>query len=297
MFRFLGEYVKAKEYYEKVLAISTEIGDQPGEAKKCLNLAVVLVNLKDYRQSKLYFDKALANIIKSGDKNSEAEYYLKEGYFYISLGDKHKAKACIEKALAIAVEIGQRDLEASSFLSLGQVFQSGGSHDVAEEYLEKALSAAENIGNPEIEFSCYCNLTLSKFLQDNFQEAISLLFRGIEISEKMRCFLQDSDQLKIFFTDMHVFAYQKVSELLCETGHPKDALNVTELVRARALADLMATQYSVEILISADRQSWTVVENVMNKESNCTCLYISYFGQTVFLWILKVHLTPKIFFR
>ena len=287
VFGSLGEYVKAKEYYEKALAVSTEIGDRAGEANTCLLLAVVLLNLKEYRQSNLYCDKARAIIMKSGDKHSEAQYYLTEGYFHDSLGDYHKAKACIEKALAIAIESGDRDVEARSYYSLAEVFQSGGGHDVAEEYLEKALSIAENTGTAEIEFSCYCKLTLLKLSQDNFQEAISLLFRNIEKSEKMRGFLQDNDQFKIFHADRHVYPYQKLSELFCETGNPKDALNVTELGRARALADLMATQYSAETLISADSQSWTVVENVMKKESNCTCLYISYFGQTVFLWILK----------
>ena len=86
---------------------------------------------------------------------------------------------------------------------------------------------------------------------------------------------------------MHVFPYQKLSEMFCKTGNPKDALFVAELGRARALADLMATQYSVENRISADPQSCTVVENVMKKESNSSCLYISYLPHTVFLWILK----------
>ena len=287
LFHSLGECVKAKEYYGKALAITTEIGDRAGEAQTCLLLAVVLLNLKEYRESNLYCDKARAIIMKSGDKHSEAQCYLTEGYFHDSLGDYDRATACFQKALAIAVEIGQKDVEAKGYLSLGKVFQSGGGHDVAEEYLEKALSIAENTGHAEIEFSCYCGIALSKLLQDNFQEAISLLFRNIEKSEKMRGFLQDNDQFKIFLADRHVYPYQQLSELFCETGNPKDALNVTELGRARALADLMATQYSAETLISADPQSWTVVENVMNKESNCTCLYISYFGQTLFLWILK----------
>ena len=103
----------------------------------------------------------------------------------------------------------------------------------------------------------------------------------------MRGFLQDSDQIKICFADVHVFPYQKLSELLCKTGNTKSALNVAELGRARALAELMATQYSAETLISADPQSWAGVKNVKRKESNSTCLYISYFEQTVFLWILK----------
>ena len=288
MFISLGEYVKAKEYYEKALAISTESGEKPREAEDCLLLATVLVNLKDYRQSKLYCDKALAIIMESGEKNTEAEYYLTEGFFHSSLGDKDNAKACFEKALAIAVEIGEREMEAKSNLYLGRVFQSGGGHDEGEEYLEQALSIAKSTGDTEIECFCYCTLALSKLVQDNFQEAaISLLFRSIQKSEKIRGFLQDSDQFKISLADMHAFPYQLLSELFCETGNPKDALNVAELGRARALADLMATQYSVENRISADPQSWTVVENVMKKESNCTCLYISYFDQTLFLWILK----------
>ena len=67
----------------------------------------------------------------------------------------------------------------------------------------------------------------------------------------------------------------------------QDALNIVELGRARALADLMATQQSAETPTSADPKSWTGVEDVMKKESNCTCLYIAYSEQKVFLWILK----------
>ena len=49
----------------------------------------------------------------------------------------------------------------------------------------------------------------------------------------------------------------------------------------------MATQYSAETFISSNPQSWNGIENVITKESNCTCLYISYHAQRVFLWILK----------
>ena len=167
------------------------------------------------------------------------------------------------------------------------MFQSRDNHDVAEAYLEKALSVSENIGNAEIEFHCYNVLTLKQLSQNNFQEAFFLLYRRTGKSEKMQGFLQDSDQMKISFGDMHVFPYEQLSELFRSGGNPKFALYVTELGRAGALADLMATQYCTENRISADPQSWTVVKNVMKKESNCTCLYISYFHDTVFLWILK----------
>ena len=287
MFESLGEYAKAKEYFEKALAISMEIGNRKGEGIWYGNLGKVFRSLGEYVKAKEYYEKALAISMEIGDKSAEAECYHVEGRFHRSLGDKKKAQVYFEKALAIAVEIGERGTEARSYLGLGMVFQSRGDYDVAEAHLEKALSISENIGDVEIAFSCCCSLSLTKLSQYKFQEAFSLLLRSIEKSEKMRGFLQDSDQMKISFADMHVSPYQQLSELFCFAGNPKDALNVVELGRARALADLMATQYSVENRKSTDRQSWTVAENVKKKESKSTCLYISYLHQTVFLWILK----------
>ena len=288
VFLCLGEYVMAKEYYEKALEISTEIGDRPGEAKTYGFLSSVYLALGEYRRSKSCCDDALAISMKSGNKQTEAICYQREGDFHRVLGDKDKAQACFEKSLAIAVKIGDREGEATNYFKLGVVFHSRGDHDVAEAYFEKALQISEDIGDAEIEFACYCNLTLTKVSRKNDQEVISLLFRTIEKCEEMRGFLQDSDKLKISFADKYDFPYKRLSELFRWAGNPKHALYVAELSRARALADLMATQYSVENRVSADPQSWTVGENVMKKESNSTCLYISYFGQTVFLWILKM---------
>ena len=283
----LGENVSAIDYYEKARVITMEIGDRKGQAITYLRLADVFRDLGNYQKSKLYFDKALAISKESEDKQTLAGYYERKGLFYYSLGDKDKAQACFEKAIAVAVEIGNRCREASNYFHLGRILQSRGNHKVAEEYLEKALSISENIGQVATEFYCYGILALTKVSQNNVQEARSLLFRGLEKSEKMRGFLQDSDQMKISLADEHAFPYQLLSALFHSTGSPKDALHAAEFGRARALADLMATQYSVENRISADPQSWTVVDNVMKKESNCSCLYISYFRQTVFLWIFK----------
>jgi len=70
-------------------------------------------------------------------------------------------------------------------------------------------------------------------------------------------------------------------------GNPKFSLYAAELGRARALADLMATQYSAEIHISADPQTWIGIENVMKKQNNCTLFYIPYHEKELLLWILE----------
>jgi len=71
-------------------------------------------------------------------------------------------------------------------------------------------------------------------------------------------------------------------------ANPKTALYFEELGRARALAELMATQYSFEREISCNPHSWTYLDEIMKNECNSTCLYISCYGQEVFLWILKM---------
>ena len=94
--------------------------------------------------------------------------------------------------------------------------------------------------------------------------------------------------------------------LLCKTGNPNKALYVSELSRARALADLMSTrysQYSVENQISADPRTWVGLSSIVAKECNRTCLYYSYHSGSIHThehaWILKasgvIHL-PKLIY-
>ncbi|XP_078373239.1 tetratricopeptide repeat protein 28-like [Oculina patagonica] len=289
VFYSLGECVKAEEYLKKALTINKEIGDRAREATYYLILGKVFLALRQYKKSKNYSEKALATSMEIFDRAGEAVSYTNLGLVFQSLGDNVKAKEYYEKALAIKIEIGDRNGEAENYQQLGSVFLSLDKCNMAKEYLEKALSISKDIRHGEIEFRCYCDLTLLKVSQDKFHEAFSYLFQGIEKCEDLRAFNADNEQIKISFADKHVFPYQVLSALFCNTGDPNGALYVAELGRARALADLMATQYSAETHISANPKSWIGIENVMRKENNCTCLYISYYNQRVFLWILKTN--------
>ena len=97
-----------------------------------------------------------------------------------------------------------------------------------------------------------------------------------------------NDQFKTsFLEDTGIFPYKLLCTLLCDTGNARDALYVEELGRARGLSDLMAEKYSVETHISAYRQSWFGIEDILRRKRDCTCLYISYFQNHLHLWILK----------
>ncbi|XP_078351559.1 tetratricopeptide repeat protein 28-like [Oculina patagonica] len=158
---------------------------------------------------------------------------------------------------------------------------------MAEGYFNKALKISKDIGEIENEFVCLCILAIVKLSQGKDEEALNNLLASINKSEDLRGFLRENDEFKISFSDVFDSPYRKLSKLFCFSGDPNNALYVLELARARALADLMATQYSIERQISANPQSWFGIENIMKKESNCVCLYISFYAQDVFLWILK----------
>ena len=295
MFHSLGEIDKAEEYYSKALVIRIETGDRAGEATCYGSLGTVFHSLGKYEEAEEYLEKALAYKIKIGDKAGEGSCYRNLGIMLKDLGEYKKAEEFFKKSLTIAVEIGDRDGEASNYLSLGRLFYCVGEHVMAEGNLEKALSISQDTGTAAIEFLCFCDLTLVKLSQEKFQEASDFLYQSINKSEDLRGFLKGNDQLKVSFSDENVFPHDLLRLLFCNAGNPNNALYVEELKRARALADLMAIQYSVEMQISANPQSWIGIENIMKKESNCACLYISYHDQDVFLWILKT--SGRIYFR
>ena len=334
VFKCLGKYTKAQEYIEKALAIKVEIGDKRGEAADYGNLAVVFQSLGEYAKAQKYTEKAIAIRVEIGDREGEAADYANLGTMFESLGEYAKAQSSVEKALtinmeislkkqeaacygnlgslfkclgeytkaqeysekalAIRVEIGDREGEAADYGNLGTVFQSLGEYMKANEYYGKALSICKDIGDGEKECYFYGNLFHLELSQGNVLDAVNFLLQSIRKSEELRVLLEDNDQFKISFSDLHRFSYHHLSDFFCATGMHNDAIVVEELARARALKDLMTAQYSLEskqFLTSPNL--W--IENVMKKERNCTCMYITYCKQGVTVWIIKV--TGVIYFR
>ncbi|XP_066029053.1 tetratricopeptide repeat protein 28-like [Pocillopora verrucosa] len=158
VFKSLGQYDKAKEYLQKALVITTEIGDRKGEASCYGNLGSVFKSLGQYEKAKEYYQKALVIRTEIGDRQGEATDYGNLGTVFNSLGQYDKAKEYYQKALVIKTEIGDIKGEASHYGNLGTVFLSLCQHDKAKEYLQKALVITTEIGDRKGEASCYGNL-------------------------------------------------------------------------------------------------------------------------------------------
>ena len=287
LFQSVGEYRKAKEYLDKALAISKEIGDKKGEATSYGNLGTVFRLLEEYENAMENYETALPIRKDIGDRAGEATDYGNLGIVFRVLGDCKKAREYQEKALVISKEIGDRVGQAWCYGNVGDIFVILGDNVEAEKCYKTGLVISEQIGDITLQFQLLCKLACVMCSAGKIQETLSYLASSIENWEQLGGFLGKNDQVKISFFHKNITFYQELSVLLCCAGNPEEALYVSELGRARALAYLMSAKYSDENQILANPQSRVAIDSVMDREGNCTCLYLSYFCTIILLWILK----------
>ena len=296
VYQSLGEYKKAKEYYKKALAIAIEIGNRIGEGSIYSKLGGVYFKLRKNRQAKEYLDKAVDVSLAIGDRKLEAYATAGLAAVFASVNDYQKTKEHCEKALTISRECGNRKFEAEIYLKLGNLYLSLGESGKAEDYLEKARSISSQFGYKMTHFQSLLGITQLKISQSEVVEANQCLLQCIGKYEQIRTFLKENSEFKMSLLEEHgTSPYQLLTNLLCRIGKFRDALYAEELVRARVLAEFMADKYSLESHFTADPQSWFGIENIMKRERNCVCLFLSYRERHVLLWVLKAN--GDIFFR
>ena len=286
-----GEYGKAETYQKNALVIRKEIGDKKGEATCYGNLGTMYQSLGEYGKAETYQKNALVIRKEIGDKQGEAACYGNLGTVYHSLGEYGNSETYQKNALVIRKEIGEKQGEAASYINLGSLFCSLGKYAEAKDFHERALALSREIRYVELEASAHLNLAYDVISEGNVSlqdDVFSNLLACIHMCEKMRSFLGRHDQFKINFLDKHNLSYQLLSAMYCHyLGDAKEALCVLELGRGRALADLISAQYSAQQKISVNPLSWPDIERIVKKENDCNCLYISYFCEDIFLWVLE----------
>ena len=318
LFHSIGEHAKAEKCLYKALQIKREIGDKRGEAADYGNLGNVFHSIGEYVKAEEYLQKALQIWVEIGDKRGEAADYGNLGTVFHSLGEYGKAEEYLQKALQIRKEIGDKQGEAADYGNLGKVFHSLGEYVKAKEYHQKACLVTKGISNRRGEavddgnqpgtvchylggrskakerhgkaldlryktgdvkpqLGSHLKLTSGNFelVGENMQGDLTSLFKSIQSCEDM--------QVNISNFDKHYPSHQMPST----PGNHIKALCVMESARTRALADIISANYSVEEQNSSKQHSWVGIENIMEKESNCVCLYICYYARHLFFWILK----------
>ena len=317
VFKSLGECVKAKENYETALAIAEKNGDWETEATCCERLGSVFQFVGEYIKAKQYYEKALAIIEKNRNKRTEAACHGFLGVESQSIdGEDVKTKKDSEKFLTAAETFRDKKTELPLYEKLGNIFESFGKATKANEcknieesrgysllgacfavfgdsttskqYFDEALRLCRKKKDKESESFCHYLMSFSMAEEGNNAEAKSHFFAIIDKSEFIQHFFQDHDQLKILLFESFVKNYRHLSHILCVySDNHYLAFYVEEFGRARALLDLMSSQYFVNNEISANLQTWGDLENIVMKERNCVWLFFSYYETFIKCWLLR----------
>ena len=288
VYQLVGEHDSAIKYLTKALAINRKAGEKQEILDCCHKLALSFSSFGKYPKAIEYNTEALIIASEIGDRAGKAASLLRHGNILNSIGGYAvKAKEYYGEAMSISKEIGLRQTEARCYFNLGHVLLEEGEYDKAKEHFKKSLEVFEDIGHIYGSFESLQALAYVRSQEGNNQEATSYLLSAIEKCEKIRASLRDNDHWKISFTDQNMLSYSNLCRLLYHTGNPEKALYVSELRKARALADLMSAQYSVKNQVFANPQAWSGIESIMGKERDCSCLYVSYSRHKVYFWILK----------
>ena len=287
VFESLGQYDRAMEYIDKSLLIRREIGDREGVANAYIYKAKVCYSVGEYAFGKNFAKEALTIQNEIGDRKGKVRSYNSFAIFFLHHGQFAKAVQYLRESLLIAKETGCKDAEIFCYVNLGSAYANLGEYAEAKENIEKGLKISKETGEVERQVGCHYNLAWIMIYEGKTEESISNLFSSIQNCEKLRSFLGDHDPHKVSLLDKHFTPYQTLSKVFCKRGDYVKALYVLELGRARALTELMSTQYFAGKQITIDPQSWMGIEGIIKKGSNFTCLYISYFVLDIYLWILN----------
>ena len=288
LFKYVGQYALAEEYLREALTIRREIGDKEGEASTYGNLGTVFQSVGQYTKAEEYLQKALVIRKEIGDKKGEASAYGNLGAVFHSFGQYTKAEEYLQKAVTIKEEIGDKRGVGASYLNLGKLCREFQLNAKSQEFVNKALEISYEIGDIEMQFNSHLTIAVNELVAGgSITELLRNLHESIQKCEEMHDFLRVKDQFKISFFDEHVSPYLLLCRLLIATGSYYEALYVAELGRSRALADILSDKYSVEKEVSVNPQSWIGIENIMDKNSLSSCLYVSCFGDNMYFWILK----------
>ena len=254
----VGDNDKANQHFEKSLTISRKNGDKEGVMVCCSNLAALLHRLRKYSKANTYNREALSIASEIRHRAGKARSLLTQGAILLGIGDCVKAKKYFEEAVTISKEIGNRPTEANCCFLLGEVLFQEGKNVNAEKQFGMSLAISEDTGHVFEQYKSLVALARLRLKDKRRKEATSYLQMAIEKYEKMRGCLPNNDQWKILFSGTEISSYRTLCILLLECGNPEPALYVSELGKARALADLMSAKYSVKNQVSANPQTWTV---------------------------------------
>ncbi|NET81963.1 MAG: tetratricopeptide repeat protein [Moorea sp. SIO1F2] len=289
----LGKYKKAIDYHQQSLTIAREIGNRLGQGNSLNNLGATYSQLGDYKKAIDYHQQSLTIAREIGNRLSQGNSLNNLGLAYDHLGDYKKAIDYHQKSIAIDREIGYRQGEANSLGNLGLVYDHLGDYKKAIDYHQKSIAIKKKMGDRQGEANSLNNLGLTFLKKKQLEPAQTHLFDAIKIKEDIRHLLGNKDDWKVSIFEKQANSYILLKHVLITQGQPRQALEIAERGRNRALIDLLAAQLSE----TPQKTKALTLEDIQEiaQQQQATLVEYSIVDDQIYIWVIAP--TGQITFR
>ncbi|OUL23200.1 transcriptional regulator [Nostoc sp. T09] len=181
----LGKYKQAIEFYQQSLEIAREIGAHDGEGNSLMNLGLSYIYLGKYQRAIEFCQQSLEIFREMGNRNSEGLSLMNLGIAYYSLGKYQQAIEFCQQSLEIFRDIGDRNGEAQSLNNLANAYHFLGQYQWVIEFLQQSLEISREIGNRNGEGKSLGNLGSAYLSLGQYQRAIEFYQQSMHITREI----------------------------------------------------------------------------------------------------------------
>ena len=185
LFKRTGELTKAKDAYNKVLALAATLQDKSWQAAATCNLGSIYLTRGNLAQAETMHRKALELNELLGSKEGMAANYGNLGNVYQTRGDLAQAEKMHKKSLELHEALGSKEGMAANYGNMGIVYEKRGDLAQAEAMYKKAMKLHEALGSKEGIAVNYGKLGTIYEKRGDLAQAETMHKKALEINEAL----------------------------------------------------------------------------------------------------------------
>jgi CHAT domain-containing protein len=139
VYRYLGDFQRSIDYYERALVLRRQVGDRRGEAITIANIGSVYRSLGEPARTLELLNEALAIYKEGGFKRNEARTLSSIGAVYTILDENEKALETYRRALEIEKSIDNKQGQASGLRNIANIYADAGKPHEALPLIEESI--------------------------------------------------------------------------------------------------------------------------------------------------------------
>ena len=272
--KYIAEYSKAKELFEKSLHIREEVlgKNHPTTATSYNNLAGVYKNQGEYLKAEELYKKSLhiREEVLGENHPDTADSYNNLASVYMDQGEYLKAEELYKKSLHIREELlGQNHPDtATSYNNLALVYKNQGEYHKAQALFEKSLHIRKKLlgENHPTTATSYNNLALVYKNQGEYHKAQELFEKSLYIREEV---LGENHPTTAIFYNNLAGVYADQGEYLKAQVLYEKSLHITEEVLGQNHPDT-ATSYNNLASVYVDQGEYLKAQALLEKSLHIT---------------------------